>query len=82
MGYSGAGGKLFHEKTRSKKSRDYVPVSGWDQAEWLERQTANARVADPDHSGSGQAGPGMKMKQNFSEQIHNISTSCTIKIKK
>jgi hypothetical protein len=26
MGYSGAGGKLFHEKTRSKKSRDTVPL--------------------------------------------------------
>ncbi len=26
-GYSGAGGKLIHEKTRSKKSRDTVPLS-------------------------------------------------------
>jgi hypothetical protein len=26
MGYSGAGGKLIHEKTRSKKSRDTVPL--------------------------------------------------------
>jgi hypothetical protein len=25
MGYSGAGGKLIHKKTRSKKSRDAVP---------------------------------------------------------
>jgi hypothetical protein len=25
MGYSGAGGKLIHEKTKSKKSRDIVP---------------------------------------------------------
>jgi hypothetical protein len=28
MGYSGAGGKLIHEKNRSKKSRDTVPLSG------------------------------------------------------
>ncbi len=28
MGYSGAGGKLFHKKTRSKKSRDTVPLTG------------------------------------------------------
>jgi hypothetical protein len=27
MGYSGAGGKLIHEKTRSKKSRDTVPLN-------------------------------------------------------
>jgi hypothetical protein len=27
MGYSGAGGKLIHEKTRSKKSRDTIPLS-------------------------------------------------------
>ncbi len=27
MEYSGAGGKLIHEKTRSKKSRDTVPLS-------------------------------------------------------
>jgi hypothetical protein len=27
MGYAGAGGKLIHEKTRSKKSRDTVPLS-------------------------------------------------------
>jgi hypothetical protein len=27
MGYSGAGGKLIHEKTRSRKSHDTVPVS-------------------------------------------------------
>jgi hypothetical protein len=27
MGYSGAGGKLIHKKTRSKKSRDTVPLS-------------------------------------------------------
>jgi hypothetical protein len=27
MGYSGARGKLIHEKTRSKKSRDTVPLS-------------------------------------------------------
>ncbi len=33
------------------------------------------------HSGSGQHGPGMKMKQNFSDKIHNISTKCTIKKK-
>ena len=26
MGYSGAGGKLIYEKTRSKKSRDTVPL--------------------------------------------------------
>ncbi len=26
MGYSGAGGKLIHEKNRSKKSRDTVPL--------------------------------------------------------
>ncbi len=26
MGYSGAGGKLIHEKTRSKKFRDTVPL--------------------------------------------------------
>jgi hypothetical protein len=26
MGYSGAGGKLIHEKTRGKKSRDTVPL--------------------------------------------------------
>ncbi len=26
MGYSGAGGKLIHKKTRSKKSRDIVPL--------------------------------------------------------
>jgi hypothetical protein len=26
MGYSEAGGKLIHEKTRSKKSRDTVPL--------------------------------------------------------
>ncbi len=26
MGYSGAGGKLIHKKTRSKKSRDTVPL--------------------------------------------------------
>jgi hypothetical protein len=25
-GYSGAGGKLIHEKTRSKRSRDTVPL--------------------------------------------------------
>ncbi len=27
MGYSGAGGKLIHEKTRGKKSRDTVPLT-------------------------------------------------------
>ncbi len=27
MEYSGAGGKLIHDKTRSKKSRDTVPLS-------------------------------------------------------
>jgi hypothetical protein len=27
MGYSGAGGKLIDEKTRSEKSRDTVPLS-------------------------------------------------------
>jgi hypothetical protein len=27
MGYSGAGGKWIHEKTRSKKSRDTVPLT-------------------------------------------------------
>ena len=27
IGYSGAGGKLIHKKTRSKKSRDTVPLS-------------------------------------------------------
>jgi hypothetical protein len=27
MEYSGAGGKLIHEKTRSKKSRDTVPLT-------------------------------------------------------
>ncbi len=27
IGYSGAGGKLIHEKTRSKKSRDTVPLN-------------------------------------------------------
>jgi hypothetical protein len=27
MGYSGAGGKLIDEKTRSKKSRDTVPLN-------------------------------------------------------
>jgi hypothetical protein len=27
MGYYGAGGKLIHEKTRSKKSRDTVPLN-------------------------------------------------------
>ncbi len=26
IGYSGAGGELIHEKTRSKKSRDTVPL--------------------------------------------------------
>ncbi len=26
MGYSGAGGKLIHKKTRSKKSRDTIPL--------------------------------------------------------
>ncbi len=26
MGYSGAGGKLIHKKTRSKKSRDTAPL--------------------------------------------------------
>jgi hypothetical protein len=31
MGYSGAGGKLIHEKkTRSKKSRDTVPLCPYD----------------------------------------------------
>jgi hypothetical protein len=33
------------------------------------------------HSGSGQPGPGMKMKQNFFDKIHNVSTKCTIKMK-
>ncbi len=28
MGYSGAGGKLIHKKTRSKKSRDTVLLKG------------------------------------------------------
>ncbi len=27
MGYCGAGGKLTHEKTRSKKSRDTIPLT-------------------------------------------------------
>jgi hypothetical protein len=27
MGYSGAGGKLIDEKTRSEKSRDTVPLN-------------------------------------------------------
>jgi hypothetical protein len=34
------GGNWFKKKTRSKKSRDTVPLNitcGWDQAEWLER---------------------------------------------
>ncbi len=34
MGYSGAGGKLIHEKSRSKKSRDNGPLkSSVDQSE-------------------------------------------------
>ncbi len=28
MAYSGAWGKLIHEKTRSRKSRDTVPLKG------------------------------------------------------
>ncbi len=28
MEYSGAGGNLIHEKNRSKKSRDTVPLKG------------------------------------------------------
>ncbi len=46
MEYSGAWGKLIHEKNRSRKSRDTVPLNGfcsscdsvplkWDPAEWL-----------------------------------------------
>ncbi len=31
MGYSGAGGKLIHEKTRREKSRDTVPLSTHDR---------------------------------------------------
>jgi hypothetical protein len=31
MVYSGAWGKLIHEKTRSKKSRDTVPLSGVEE---------------------------------------------------
>jgi hypothetical protein len=27
MGYSGAGGKLFHEKNQKQKSRDTVPLT-------------------------------------------------------
>jgi hypothetical protein len=38
---------------------------------------AGSRVgSEKNHSGSGQP---MKMKQNFSDKIHNISTKCTIK---
>jgi hypothetical protein len=32
MEYSGAGGKLIHEKTRSKKSRDTVPLMEYSGA--------------------------------------------------
>ncbi len=38
MGYSGAGGKLIHKKTRSKKSRDTVP---------LKRETKRSSVELP-----------------------------------
>jgi hypothetical protein len=33
MEYSGAGGKLIHEKTRVKKSRDTVPLSKLSKAQ-------------------------------------------------
>jgi hypothetical protein len=29
MVYSGAWGKLIHEKTRSRKSRDTIPLKNW-----------------------------------------------------
>ncbi len=47
MGYSGAGGKLIHEKTRSKKSRDTVPLihlricNCWMSQEFADLQVAN-----------------------------------------
>jgi hypothetical protein len=34
------------------------------------------------HSGSGYGQPGIKIKQNFSDKVHNISNLCTIEIKK
>ncbi len=39
MGYSGAGGKLIHKKTRSKKSRDTVPLKVVTNEKWGERGT-------------------------------------------
>jgi hypothetical protein len=35
MGYSGAGGKLIHTKTRSKKSLDTVPLSQLSETKYL-----------------------------------------------
>jgi hypothetical protein len=35
MEYSGAGGKLIHEKTRSKKSRDTVPLKVYSGSKYL-----------------------------------------------
>ncbi len=35
MGYSGAGGKLIHKKTRCKKSLDTVPLSQSSEAKYL-----------------------------------------------
>jgi hypothetical protein len=46
MGYSGAGGKLIHEKTRSKISRDTVPLKGQshDRAHDVILQTAQVHL--------------------------------------
>ncbi len=35
MEYSGAWGKLIHEKTRSKKSRDTVPLKVYSDSKYL-----------------------------------------------
>jgi hypothetical protein len=49
MGYSGAGGKLIHKKTRSKKSRDTVPLS--DQAVYCtQAQIKSTDRAEPSYS--------------------------------
>ncbi len=38
-------GKTIFKKPQKLKSRDIVPLWGWDLAEWLNRLTANAVVA-------------------------------------
>ncbi len=53
IGYSGAGGKLTHEKTRSKKSRDTAPfnIHNWRNCLIIRRQIVELKKKETASTG-------------------------------